>query len=196
MKVLRVLGIAFVVFAGCSRHKTEPPPAATGSAPTPAAGSDPAPTDEAIRASEQAAAEREAQRSCNRRVAIYDGSIEVDATTYVQPVEHADAWTDEPIPDLDRVVSSAPRIDFTLDYPFEKPFSTSMTGDITLRRIIDAVRAGFRHMYEGTTQRDIRNLENKDVRGPYGQAFHVIGDLVIEHIDLCDDRWLDVSIGS
>jgi hypothetical protein len=23
-----------------------------------------------------------------------------------------------------------------------------------------------------------------------------IGDLVIESIDLCDDRWLDISIGS
>jgi hypothetical protein len=51
-------------------------------------------------------------------------------------------------------------------------------------------------MYEGTTQRDIPNMSNKDVTGPYGRASHVIGDLVIEHIDLCDGRWLDISIGS
>lgn len=42
-------------------------------------------------------------------------------------------------------VGSAPRIDFTLDYPFEKPFSSSITGDLTLRRIIDAVRSGLIH---------------------------------------------------
>jgi hypothetical protein len=102
----------------------------------------------------------------------------------------------ETIPGLDRVISKAPKIDFTLDYPFEKPFESSITGRITLRRVIDAVRAGFRHMYEGTTQRDIPKLENKDVNGPYGRVFHVIGDLVIESIDLCDDRWLDISIGS
>lgn len=103
---------------------------------------------------------------------------------------------DEAIPDLDRVISTAPRIEFTLDYPFEKPFTGSITGDITLRRIIDAVRSGFRHMYEGTTQRDIPNMYNKDVNGPYGRAFHVIGDLVIERIDLCDGGRLDILIGS
>ncbi|MEP6861941.1 MAG: nuclear transport factor 2 family protein [Deltaproteobacteria bacterium] len=54
----------------------------------------------------------------------------------------------------------------------------------------------FVNMYEVTTQRDIQHLENKDVTGRYGQAFHVIGDLVIESIDLCDDRSLDISIGS
>jgi hypothetical protein len=51
-------------------------------------------------------------------------------------------------------------------------------------------------MYEGTTQRDIPKMVNKDVTGPYGRAFHVIRDLVIESIDLCDDTWLDISIGS
>jgi hypothetical protein len=131
-----------------------------------------------------------------RRVTIYEGSIEVDSLDYLEPVELADAQVERTIPNLDRVISTAPRIDFTLDYPFEKPFNSAITEQLTLRRIIDAVRNGFRHMYEGTTQRDIPNLENKDVTGPYGRAFHVIGDLVIEHIDLCDGRSLDVSIGS
>jgi hypothetical protein len=43
-----------------------------------------------------------------------------------------------------------------------------VSGRITLRAIIDAVRAGFRTMYEGTTQRDIPGMENKDVNGPAG----------------------------
>jgi hypothetical protein len=150
-----------------------------------------------VRSTEEAAAQRDTEEAeCKRRVPLYDGSINVDASDYVQPVEHRDAWVDEAIPDLDRVVTSAPRIDFTLDYPFEKPFTGSITGDITLRRIIDAVRSGFRHMYQGTTQRDIPKMENKDVTGPYGHAFHAIGDLVIERIDLCDGGRLDLSIGS
>jgi hypothetical protein len=150
-------------------------------------------TAETVRATDDAAAQA---AECKGRVPLYDASLDVDARDYVQPVEHGDAWVDEVIPDLDRVVASAPRIDFTLDYPFEKPFSTSITGNITLRRIIDAVRSGFRHMYEGTTQRDIPKMYNKDVTGPYGRAVHAIGDLVIERIDLCDGGRLDISIGS
>jgi hypothetical protein len=147
-------------------------------------------------ASGSAAAPETATRQCKTRVEIYKGMIEVDARTYVHPALHGDTDVNEPIPALDRVLSKAPRIELTLDYPFEKPFTTTVTGPITLRRVIDAVRAGFRHMYEGTTQRDIPKLENKDVTGPYGRAFHAIGDLVIESIDLCDDSWLDISIGS
>jgi hypothetical protein len=150
-----------------------------------------------VRATDDAAAQRDPQEAeCKGRVPLYEGSLDVDASNYVQPIARGDAWVDAPIPNLDRVVSTAPRIDFTLDYPFEKPFAGSITGNITLHRIIDAVRAGFRHMYEGTTQRDIPNMENKDVTGPYGRAFHVIGDLVIERIDLCDGGRLDISIGS
>lgn len=150
-----------------------------------------------VRASDEAAVQRNNQRAeCEGRVSIYEGSIEVDSSKYLHPVAHGDAEVDEAIPDLDRVISTAPRIDFTLDYPFEKPFVSSVTGSITLRRIIDAVRAGFRHMYEGAVVRDIPKLYNKDVTGPYGRAFHAIGDLVIERIDLCDGRWLDISIGS
>jgi hypothetical protein len=150
-----------------------------------------------VRVTDEAAAQRDTQEAeCKGRVPLYDGSINVDASDYVQPVEHGDAWVDEAIPDLDRVVSTAPRIDFTLDYPFEKPLTGSITGNITLRRIIDAVRSGFRHMYEGTTEREIPKMYNKDVTGPYGRAFHAIGDLVIERIDLCDGGRLDISIGS
>lgn len=194
MKRSLALALAVGFAAGCSKHKSDPPPP-----PPPAAGSatEPAATTDTIRESEVAAATRDAERPCDHRVVVFEGSIEVDATTYVHPVAHGDTYTDEPIPNLDREISKAPRIEFTLDYPFEKPFTSSITGGLTLRRIIDAVRAGFRHMYEGSTQRDIApKLENKDVRGEYGRAFHVIGDLVIEHIDLCDDRWLDISIGS
>ena len=39
-------------------------------------------------------------------------------------------------------------------------------------------------------------MENRDVRGPYGQAYHVMSDLVIERIELCDDQTLDIAIGS
>ncbi len=152
-----------------------------------------------VRAADEASARRDAQRAeCKQRITIYDGSIAVDARDYVHPVAHGDAWTEDAISDaeLDRVVATAPRIDFTLDYPFDTSFTSSITGELTLRRTIDAVRRAFRHMYEGTTERDIPNLYNKDVTGPYGRAFHAIGDLVIERIDLCDGRRLDVSIGS
>jgi len=187
-----VVALAVLGFVGCSRRKNDSP-----SRP-PAAAVPPAPaTAELVRAADEAAPQRDTkQAECKGRVPLYDGSLSVDASDYVQPVEHGDAWVDEAIPDLDRVVSTAPRIDFTLDYPFEKPFTGSITGNVTLRRIIDAVRSGFRHMYEGTTEREIPKMDNKDVTGPYGRAFHVIGDLVIEHIDLCDGGRLDISIGS
>ena len=39
-------------------------------------------------------------------------------------------------------------------------------------------------------------LYNKDVTGPYGRAFHIMDDLVIEGIDLCGDDFLSITIGS
>jgi hypothetical protein len=114
----------------------------------------------------------------------------------VQSVERGSDFVDETIPNLDRVISKAPKLDFTLDYPFEKPFKGSVSSPLTLRRIIDAVRAGFRHMYEGTTQRDIPHMVNKDVSGAYGKAFHAITDLVIENIQICGGTRLDIGIGS
>jgi hypothetical protein len=184
-----VVALAFLSCIGCSGRKNDSSPP-----PPPAASNEPPTTATKVREAEKAAAEPVTE--CRRRVTIYKGSIEVNSVDYLQPVEVGDADVERSIPDLDRVISTASRIDFTLEYPFEKPFSGSITEDLTLRRIIDAVRKGFRHMYEGTTQRDIPKLENKDVTGPYGHAFHVISDLVIEQIDLCDGRSLDVSIGS
>ena len=186
-----VAAVAVFAWIGCSGRKdsASPPPPALIVDEKP-------PTAKMIRETDQAAAKRDTERECKGRVAIYDGDIAIDAHNYVQTVMRGSDEVEEAIPRLDDVVSKAPRIEFTLDYPFEKPFTGSVAGDITLRRIVDAVRAGFRHMYEGTTQRDIPKMYNKDVSGPYGRAFHVIGDLVIERIDLCDDRWLDISIGS
>lgn len=163
-----VVALAVLGLAGCSRRKNDSPPPAPAVFVTP-----PAATAEMVRATDEAAAQRDTQEAeCKGRVPVYEGSIDVDASNYVQPIAHGDAWVDEAIPDLDHVISTAPRIEFTLDYPFEKPFTGSITGDITLRRIIDAVRSGFRHMYEGTTQHDIPKMYNKDVTGPYGRAFH------------------------
>lgn len=149
-----------------------------------------------IRRSEQLAAERDAERVCERPTVVYEGSIAVNASDYVHPVERGDDLVDEPIEGLDRIVSRSTRIDFVLDYPFEKPFRGVVTGEITLRRTIDAIRAGFRTMYEGTTQRDIPGMLNKDVTGPYGRAFHGIDDLVIEKVDLCGDGVFSIAIGS
>jgi len=151
-----------------------------------------------IQAAETTAArDRDAARAeCKNAVAIFDGSIDVSASTYVHPVERGSNFVDEPLPNLDKVITKAARVEFTLDYPFEKPFSGSVTAPVTLRRIVDGVRGGFRHMYEGATVRDIPHMENKDVNGPYGKSFHAITDLVIESIQLCDGTTLDIGIGS
>ena len=101
-----------------------------------------------------------------------------------------------PIDGLDRELSSKPQVRFTLDYPFQKPYAATIPAPVTLRHIVEAIRAGFRTMYASTKQRDIPGMENKDVTGPYGRAFHAIDDLVIEQIDLCESGALDISIGS
>ena len=134
--------------------------------------------------------------SCTRRVAVYEGSIGVASTGYRHTVARAGDYVDAPVEDLDRVVSPARRVRFTLDYPFEKPFDGVLTGEVTRRAVIDAVRSGFRKMYAGSEVREIPGMANKDVRGPYGRSFHAIDDLVIERVDLCDDLWLDIDIGS
>jgi hypothetical protein len=133
---------------------------------------------------------------CERPIRVYAGSIAVGGSDYVHPVPRGDDFVEVPIEGLDRVFTKSTRVEFTLDYPFERPFAGIVTGEITLRRTIDAVRAGFGEMYEGTTQRDIPGMENKDVTGRYGRAFHAIGDLVIEGIDLCGDDFLSITIGS
>lgn len=154
-------------------------------------------TSDTVQSAEAAAKARTAEKAgCKDAIPIFEGSIDVSKTDYVHPVERGSDFVDVPIPNLDRVIAKAPQVEFTLDYPFEKPFTSTIKAPLTLRRIIDAVRGGFRHMYEGTTQRDIPNMENKDVSGPYGKSFHTIGDLVIESIQLCDGKTLDLSIGS
>jgi hypothetical protein len=186
-----VVALAVLGWIACSSRKESASP----SPPAAAVDQKPA-TEKMIRESDLASAQRDTERDCKGRVSIYEGGVAVDARNYVQTVERGSDWVEEAVPRLDKVISKEPRIEFTLDYPFEKPFTGVVTGEITLRRIIDAVRAGFRHMYEGTSQRDIPNMYNKDVTGPYGRSFHVIGDLVIERIDLCDGGKLDISIGS
>ncbi len=139
-----------------------------------------------IQESEAAAAKRGAEAPpCRGAVTMHSGSIQVDANDY------GDASG------LDRVHSSkAEKVSFTLDYPFEKPFAGTVTAPITLRRSVDAIRAGFRKMYDGAAIRDIPGMHNKEVTGPYGQSFHAIGDLVIEGVELCDDGRLQIAIGS
>jgi hypothetical protein len=130
---------------------------------------------------------------------IYEGSIHVSREDYVQ-VEMTDEDLEEvPIPDLDAYVTRKTKLTFTLEYPFERPFHGVVVGNdgITLRMIIDAVRAGFRTMYRGTSVTDIPNLHNKLVDGAYGRACHVIDDLVIALVTLDDERGeLDVEIDS
>ena len=179
MKWLLVAGVVIAALSSCRRDSS--------------AKDDPSAQ---IRRSEQLAAKRDAARVCERPIAIYDGSITVDRSDYLHSVERGEDFVDEPIDGLDKVLSKSTRVRFTLDYPFERPFAGVVTGEITLRRAIDAIRAGFREMYRETTQRDIPGTYNKDVTGPYGRAFHAIDDLVIEQIDLCADDTLSIVIGS
>ncbi|MBI4934256.1 MAG: hypothetical protein HY828_10285 [Actinobacteria bacterium] len=180
---------ALAALLGCGACERKP------SAPAPVASR--ADLSDVITQAEAQAAQREAERPpCSGKVTLYSGSIAVDSKEHQHAVERDGDYVEAPIDGLDKVVSTAPELRFTLEYPFEKPFSGRVKGPVTLRRIIDAVRAGFRQMYEGATQRDIPGLYNKDVRGPYGRAFHAIDDLVIEHLELCDDGSLEIGIGS
>jgi hypothetical protein len=180
------------VFAACQKDAVAVP------APPPTAPVAVAKPDQAqlIQAAELAAVARDERPKCEHPVSIYAGSINVDSSGYTHLVPKGDDYVEAAIKGLDRTVSSAPQLRFTLDYPFEKPLSGAVAGKLTLRRIIDAIRAGFRKMYGHATVNDIPGMMNKDVRGPYGSSFHDIGDLVIEGIDLCDGDWLDISIGS
>lgn len=126
---------------------------------------------------------------------IYDGSLEVGGSDYTHYVDE----TEVEIEGLDERVTSRPILHYTLDYPFETPYEGTIItdGGASLRQIIDAIRAAYRIMYRGTTTEDIPNLDNKRVRGDYGEALHVIEDLVIEYIHLDDETGrLDIVIGS
>ncbi|MDP1828117.1 MAG: hypothetical protein Q8L48_32880 [Archangium sp.] len=189
-----VLSVGLTLTSCQKRHSDAPAPVALAPVEPAAAAPDPATQ---IRAAEEAATLREAERpKCAHPVSIYEGSIAVDASDYLHPVPQGDDSVHVAIEGLDRTISPATRVSFTLDYPFEKPLGGVVTGKLTLRHIIDGIRGGFRKMYEGATVRDIPGMMNKDVTGPYGNAFHVIGDLVIERIELCDGDRLEISIGS
>ena len=186
MQSLLVAIIAVALLSSCRARRSTPSAHETSAAER----------SSEIERSEQRAAERDADRECERPIPVYDGSIAVNSSDYVQPVAHGDDFVDETIEGLDRIVTTSTRVRFTLDYPFERPFTGVIEGEITLRRTIDAIRAGFRKMYERTTERDIPGMHNKNVTGPYGQAFHAIEDLVIERIDVCADESLSIAIGS
>jgi hypothetical protein len=114
----------------------------------------------------------------------------------VHSVEHEGEYALAPIEKIDDVIPNVTKLKFTLDYPFEKPFTGEVSGKITLRKIIDAIRAGFRTMYAGAVEKPIPGMMNRDVRGKYGASFHAMSDLVIEGIELCEGGVLDISIGS
>lgn len=96
-------------------------------------------------------------------------------------------------------MSNHPIVRFVLDYPFTTPYQGELVTDAgpSLRQIIDAIRAAYQIMYRGVTIEDVPNLDNKRVRGDFGEAMHVIEDLVIETISIADDTGaLDIYIGS
>lgn len=179
--MVALAAVAGALFSGCKQQLVVAAPVAA----------------ELIRDEEAALSEREAERVvCANPVSIYEGGITVDATSYEHAVARGDDFALAPIEDLDRPVSKSTKVRFTLDYPFDKPFEGKLAGKVTLRRIIDAIRAGFRTMYEGAAVKDIPGMMNKDVKGAYGSSLHGIGDLVIEHINWCDGDWLEIAIGS
>lgn len=85
----------------------------------------------------------------------------MSSSDYLHAVTRGEDVVDEPIDGLDRVYSKSMQVRCTLDYSFERPFDGVVTGDITLRRTIDAIRPGFWKMYEGSTQRDLPGVHNK-----------------------------------
>jgi len=95
---------------------------------------------------------------------ILDQPLRVDSTEYLH--------LGEPLANLDETVSSASELTFTLDYPFDKPFSGTVAGTspISRRAVIDAIRAAFRAMYAaGDT---------------YGRAHQALDHLFIDRIVL------------
>ncbi len=130
---------------------------------------------------------------------IYEGEIAISGTDYTNPIKRGKNFVDVEIKGLDERVTSRRMLRFTLDYPFERPYEGEVVvdGGASLRQIIDAIRAAYRHIYTGVTIEPIPNFDNMRVRGAYGEAVHVIGDLVIESIELDDETGqLDIFIGS
>jgi len=132
----------------------------------------------------------------------YDGSIEVASDDYLERRvnEEGDDVEGLPIEGLDAVIIEMPYVDFTLEYPFTRPYDGVVDGGpdgITLRQIIDAVRRGSREMYRAAAHQPIARLMNPRVEGRYGTAFHAIDDLVIEGIVLHEEEGrVELLIGS
>jgi hypothetical protein len=133
---------------------------------------------------------------------IYDGQLAVADADYIHSsVDDEGEEVEAEIEELDATVTSREALRFQLDYPFTKPFDGEVRGGggggITLRNIIDAVRAAYREIYRDTTAEPMEKLDNMHVRGPYGEAHHVIEDLVIESIELDEENGtLEIFIGS
>ena len=108
---------------------------------------------------------------------LYSGSIGVADDDYMELASEDGGPPEEvPIEGLDDVLTELTQVELILDHPFEHPHSARLSGDdgITLRQVIDAVRQGFRTMYQS--------------RGAYGEVFHPITDVVIETIILDDEK--------
>lgn len=106
---------------------------------------------------------------------ILDQPLRVDSAEYLH--------LGEPLAKLDETVSSASALTFTLDYPFDKPFSGTVASasPITRRAVIDAIRAAFRTMYAaGET---------------YGRAHQALDHLFIDRVVL-DGHALAVEVAT
>lgn len=130
---------------------------------------------------------------------LYDGQIAVSRTDYAHETEEDGEDVELEIPGLDERVTSLAVLHFTLDYPFKRPYQGQVRtdGGASLRQIIDGIRDAYRRMYRDAVIEPIANLDNKRVTGDYGEANHVIEDLVIESIELDEQTGqLEVFIGS
>jgi hypothetical protein len=103
-----------------------------------------------------------------KRNVILEHPLRVDTTDYM----HLDA----PIADLDEIVTDKTELQFTLLYPFEKPFTGTIktVAGPTRRQVIDALRTGFRTMYAAG--------------GAYGRAHQELNHLFIDRIELDGDE--------
>lgn len=125
---------------------------------------------------------------------IFSGCLGVADKDYTQFTEDDN---EEIIPGLDKPLEYTGTLSFQLKYPFEQPFEGTVKAKATLRNVIDAIRAGYRTMYRGTTNKAMKNLINQEVQGKYGTAYHEMGDLVIERIELdIETGELNIYIGS
>jgi hypothetical protein len=130
---------------------------------------------------------------------LYRGGLPVAASDYRHLVRVGDRHREVEIDAMDDVVTHAPSVTFTIDYPFDDWFEGSIDGanGITLREIIGAVRAAVRSMYDTAVVEDMPRLANKKVTGRYGRALHDIEDLMIESISLDEEgRHISLGIGS